>query len=294
MPRTIDEGFRDFLPMLTPTPTESEAAKNHRASIESCLENNFGLLRFFRTGSFGNGTSISGYSDVDYFASIPTKYLKQNSSTTLSNLRDALDTRFPRTGVRVDCPAVVVPFGMEKKESTEVVPADFIDIIKTSSQSYHVYKIPDCSGGWMRSSPEIHNLYVRSVDDELGGKVKPLIRFVKAWKYYQQVSVSSFYLELRVTKFVEEMRTIIYSIDLRNSFRNLFAISLAPMEDPMKISGYIAPCASSIKLDEAKSKLATALSHANKARDAEDKENIKDAFDWWNLLFNGNFPSYYK
>src|SRR5689334_6790916 len=102
MPRTIDEGFRDFLIRLTPTPTESEAAKYHRASIEQCLENNFGLRRFFRSGSFGNGTSISGYSDVDYFASIPSERLKRNSSITLSEIRAALDTRFPRTGVHVD------------------------------------------------------------------------------------------------------------------------------------------------------------------------------------------------
>ena len=71
MPRTVDEGFRDFLQKLTPSNTESVAAKNHRASIKQCIESNFGLKRFWRTGSFGNGTSISGYSDVDYMASIP-------------------------------------------------------------------------------------------------------------------------------------------------------------------------------------------------------------------------------
>src|SRR5258708_3949048 len=71
MPRTVDEGFRDFLSRLTPSSYESAAATAHRASIEARLKNDFGLRRFFRTGSFGNGTSISGYSDVDYFASLP-------------------------------------------------------------------------------------------------------------------------------------------------------------------------------------------------------------------------------
>ncbi len=64
MPRTVDEGFRDFLPSLTPSSLESAAAKTHRASIEACLKTNFGLKRFFRVGSFGNGTSISGHSDA--------------------------------------------------------------------------------------------------------------------------------------------------------------------------------------------------------------------------------------
>jgi len=78
MPRTVDEGFRDFLPKLTPSETETAAAASHRNSIETRLKLDFDLKRFFRIGSFGNGTSISGYSDVDYLASIPTDKLKKN------------------------------------------------------------------------------------------------------------------------------------------------------------------------------------------------------------------------
>jgi hypothetical protein len=61
--KTVDGGFRVFLGRLTPTGTESVAAIQHRASISACLKANFGMTRFFRTGSFGNGTSITGYSD---------------------------------------------------------------------------------------------------------------------------------------------------------------------------------------------------------------------------------------
>ena len=114
--RTVNQGFEDFLKRLTPSSTESKAAKDHRASIEGCLKNNFNMKRFFRTGSFGNGTSISGHSDVDYFAEIPTCKLKESSGTTLSEVRDVLDTRFPKTNVRVNCPAVLIPFGTDAKE----------------------------------------------------------------------------------------------------------------------------------------------------------------------------------
>ena len=80
MPRSINEGFDDFLANLKATASESDAAKQHRASIEACLKNNFGLKRFARIGSFGNGTSVSGYSDVDYLASLPTDQLTQSST----------------------------------------------------------------------------------------------------------------------------------------------------------------------------------------------------------------------
>ena len=58
IPRTVDEGFRDFLTRLTPSGGETAAATAHRKSIEQCIRANFGLVRFLRTGSFGNGTSI--------------------------------------------------------------------------------------------------------------------------------------------------------------------------------------------------------------------------------------------
>jgi hypothetical protein len=117
MPRTVDEGFREFITRLTPSLIESAAAKSHRASIEARLKNDFRLLRFFRTGSFGNGTSISGYSDVDYFASLPNDQLTRSSDYTLTKVRNALDLRFPYTGVRVNSPAVP-PYGARLPKSS--------------------------------------------------------------------------------------------------------------------------------------------------------------------------------
>ena len=287
--RTVEQGFKDFLTKLTPTSTESTAAKDHRASVEKCLKSNFSMSRFFRTGSFGNGTSISGYSDVDYFAEIPTCKLKQKSGNTLTEVRDALDKRFPKTGVRVSCPAVHIPFGTEAEESTEVIPDDYC--IKTDG--HKVYDIPDCDDGWMSSSPEAHNAYVKGVDDGLYSKVKPLIRFIKAWKYYRNVPISSFYLELRVAKYAEKESSIVYDIDVNGVFSHLHDIELAKMQDPMGISGYIEPCSTTNQLEDAKSKLSRALTRAQKACDANKAGNVAEAFSFWNLVYDEKFPSYY-
>lgn len=290
MPRTVDEGFRDFLRKLTPSSAETAAARAHRRSIDQCIRASLGSNRFWRTGSFGNGTSISGRSDVDYMASIPRAKLKQNSSNSLTGLRNALATRFPNTGVRTACPAVVVPFGTLRKETTEVTPADHVG----SSGSHPIYDIPDCNGGWMRSSPDAHNSYVRRVDQSLSNKVKSLVRFIKAWRYYRIVPVASFYLELRVAKFASGKSSIDYSTDVERIFRELHRIGLARIQDPMGVSGYVSPCTSAAQLRDAKSKLVRAASRAEKARQAEACGNIKMAFYWWNLLFAGKFPSYYR
>ncbi|MHB1564300.1 MAG: SMODS domain-containing nucleotidyltransferase [Leptospirillum sp.] len=165
MPRTIDEGFRDFLKKLTPSSTESDGAKKHRGSIQACLSNSFRLNRFTRIGSFGNGTSISGYSDVDYLACLPNRVLTANS--------------------------------------------------------------------------------------------------------------------------------IIYDIDVKKVLKLLWDSELASMQDPMRILGYIPACSTETKKQDALSKLNTALTRAEKAREAARTEDVSDTFYWWRLLFNNEFPTYY-
>jgi hypothetical protein len=291
MPRTIDEGFRDFLTKLTPSVYESEAAKGHRYSIETRLKLDFdSVRRFTRIGSFGNGTSISGYSDVDYLACLPTNKLSTNSNYSLQKVRESLDGRFPNTGIRVSCPAVVCPFGNSAAETTEVVPADEVN----DSNGYKVYDIADCASGWMKASPDAHNAYVRAVDEKFSGKVKPLIRFIKAWKCFREVPISSFYLELRVAKYASDEKSIIYEYDVRNVLKLLWDGQLANMQDPMGISGYIPACSTDVKRQDALSKLERAYTRAVKAREAAEKENVLEAFDYWRLLYNDEFPTYYR
>lgn len=289
MPRTVDEGFRDFHSKLTPSAAETEAAKSHRASIETRLKRDFGLRRFARIGSFGNGTSISGYSDVDYLASLARDTLTSDSNYSLGKVRNSLDDRFPNTGVRVSCPAVVVPFGTTKSETTEVVPADYVG----EDNGHPVYEIADCNGGWMRASPDAHNAYVAQINEKLGGKVKPLIRFIKAWKCFREVPISSFYLELRVAKYASGEQSIIYDMDVKRCLCQLRDCNLAAMQDPMGVSGYIPACKTQALWEDAMSKLDTAATRAEKAREEAENGNIADAFEWWRKLFNNEFPSYY-
>src|SRR5258706_12085129 len=105
----------------------------------------------------------------------------------------------------------------------------------------------DWSGGYMKASPDAHKAYIAHVDEKLGGKVKPLIRFLKAWKCYREVPIMSFYLELRVAKYAAGEKTIIYEYDVRNVLKQLWDLQLASIQDPMGISGYIPACSSEAK-----------------------------------------------
>ncbi|MFQ1921672.1 SMODS domain-containing nucleotidyltransferase [Aeromonas veronii] len=289
MPRTIEQGFNDFHDKIKTSAAETEAARKHRASIEACLKSNFGLNRFTRIGSFGNGTNVSGFSDVDYLTCLPRTALKQSSKSSLSLVRDALDKRFPSTGVRVSTPAVVCPFGSYRTEDTELVVADYI----SEENGYKVYEIANGDDGWMQISPDAHNDYVAKIDKMHSGRVKPLVRFLKAWKYFRQVPIKSFYLEMRVAKYASEEPSIIYDIDVERILAMLVNNELAAMQDPTGVSGYINPCNTDVLKNDALSKLNTAATRAANARNSEINGDTKTAFYWWSLLYNDKFPSYY-
>lgn len=145
----------------------------------------------------------------------------------------------------------------------------------------------------MKSSPSTHNAYVTKENIRLSRKLKPLIRFLKAWKYYCNVPISSFYLELRTSKWMETESSIVYEFDINTIFKKLHNCELAAIQDPKNISGYVYPCSSEVKKKDALSKLNTAKTRSQNARDAESAKKTSEAFAWWDKVFGGNFPSYY-
>src|SRR5262249_6984059 len=130
-----------------------------------------------------------------------------------------------------------------------------------------------------------------TVDENLANKVKPLVRFVKAWKFFNNVPIRSFYLELRVADYCSREERIVYYIDMNNILAEMLSDGLAPVEDPLGISGTIEPCIGQGRL-QAMSKLRTAATRANKACDAESAGKTYVAFYWYRLLFSGVFPTY--
>jgi len=292
MSKTIAEGFQAFLSKIQPLSSEHERAVKHKDSIKSCVANSFQCYNMFDTGSFGNKTGVRHYSDTDYFAPIPADILSANSSVALRKLKEALQYTFPRTdGIEVSNPAIQIPFGQYASETVEVTPCKFKGMSSTPLGNYPSYLIPDGSGGWMYSSPQAHNKYVTTIDEKLRGKLKPLIKFIKAWKFMHTAPIVSFYVELRVTKFLESSIILSYDETIFNILNELYKVQLADMRDPMGISGLIPSCKTAAQKSEALSKLSTALTRAEKAYSARVRGNLNDAFYYWNLFFNDEFPS---
>jgi len=199
MARTVAQGFDAFLEQLVPLASQRTAAGRHRASVEASIENALTVNRYRETGSFHHGTGVRHHADVDLLVSIGNPE-PQSSDTALAWLSNALKATFPSTAVYVRRPAVVVDF-VAGAERWEIIPGFLRNRTKDAP---YVYNIPGAASGWMTSAPAEHLTYVNDVNAIGGitGGAKKLARLVKAWKYYNDVPISSFYLEMRAAQYL--------------------------------------------------------------------------------------------
>lgn len=286
MVKTTAEAFDLLHSWLTPTDTETAAAASHRESIRLCLEANLGMTNFFRSGSFGHGTSLSGISDVDYMAVFPTNRLKANSDATLMIMRDALAARFRRTAISISSPAVVVPFGNNDSERHEITPGDLV----SSQNGSNIYDIPNRSGGWMRTSPHAHGNWINAVNTHLPG-TKAIIRFIKLWNHMNQVGLRSFYIEMRVAEYCRGEKFVDRPFDVVRALNHIREQRLMPMSDPTGLCGEFQAC-DAFTTYTAPAKLELGVAIAMDALDYVKAGNHRAAIAEYYKFFNGYFPSY--
>lgn len=285
MPRTVQQGFEKFLTDLVPSSAERAVAAKHRESVERSLDAGLGIKRFKQTGSLHHGTGVTIYSDVDYLASLKGAQ-PSSSDAALRNVRDCLKRSFPYTDVHVDRPAVVINFA-GGNEAFEVAPG----WLKRGEADTRVYAIPGRGSGWIESAPDAHLNYVNASNNAPSGGAKGLARLLKAWKYYRDVPISSFYLEMQAARYMLSESSVIWSIDLLHILKRLQDDGLAAMNDPSRLTGRIHACGTEAQKTTALSRLNTAVTRAENARAAEEADRHYETFDWWSKLFNGGFPS---
>lgn len=290
MATTVAAGFNEFATWLRTTPNESEAARRHRASLSGRLASEFGVRAFFRTGSFGAGTNVPRCSDVDYFAVMPTASFEDSSTAWLAVVAADLRARFPRTrNIRVDSPGVAVPFGADRSEHTEIVPVIEDGLTREGFRSFWM---PDGDDGWMFTSPGAHNTWVGQINTNLEGRLKPLVRMLKAWKYYRSVPIRSFYLEVFAAAYASQEPGIEYGIDLQRLFVLLNRSALRPIADPLFPRHRIEATKTENQRLEAMNKLGWAVEWSSLAVEYGQGGRTRDAFDRWNTLFYGGFPRF--
>src|SRR5262249_55568818 len=147
------------------------------------------------------------------------------------------------TTVVIRRPAVVVKFA-GGYETWEVIPGF---LTSRGGKDQFIYDIPGPSAGaaWIDAAPKEHLAYVNKCNEEPSkGNAKALARLIKAWKYYCNVPVSSFYLEMRCAQHVGTVSTYIHVWDVCLLLEKLEGHQLAAMNDPSGLTGRFQACSS--------------------------------------------------
>jgi hypothetical protein len=273
MAETAQSWLKDLTSLFTPSPTQFDAARGHKASIEARLDAQLGVFRLFEIGSLRHGTGVWLHSDADFLVSLKGSR-PASEWTTLNKVKEALQGRFPTTTIVVRRPAVVCHFS---DGIVEVVPGFVSD---------SGFWIPNPAGGWMKSHPEDHNKWVNEVNNKHNGAAKTLARQLKIWKYKRNVPVSSCYLEMRAAKHMDGESGYSPLWDLYLALKKIKDVNLAAMNDPTGLGSRFTACSSDSNREDAQSKLSTAVARALKAKDyATDGDHI-NAIAQLKLLFN--------
>lgn len=297
MPRTVADGITLLLQWNAPVAAEVAAARSHARTIEQGLRAEFpSFNRLEIMGSHTRDTAIHLFSDVDYLAVLGVADVRwgddwRSSSTILGKVKSALQARFPGTDVWVNGPAVVVGF-KQGTAAVDVVPGVWTGT--TGIDGYPVFAIPDGNGGWLKTSPQRHSKYINESNTAAGGKLVPVIRLLKIWKYSREPSVPvlGFHLELLLAAEKVCVGVLSYRECLLESFRLLRDRGGAALNDPLQISPRIPATTSAAKAEALTNNALYAVDHARRAIEAELSGDIQESFRQWGLVFNGNFPAY--
>lgn len=285
--------FHKLLERLQPTKAGILKAKLHTTSIKARLTSSFELNKVIYMGSTARLTAIKGYSDVDLLTVLPRKVLKWgtgqiSSDTFINNIRDDLNERFHATTVRRDKQAVVVMFG-GGTEPIDVVPAIFHEF--KTSKKVPVYLIPDGNGGWLETAPDAHNNYIKAANIASRGKLNKTIQLLKHWRNTRQpiIPLTSIHLELLLASSRICSGPKSYARCVHEALILLESRGARGLHDPTQLAGILSAANTDAQKKSLSKSLSYAVEHADKAVDAQERNDWKESLRQWSIVFNNDF-----
>jgi len=293
MVTTVPKAFEEFAATIKPTPTQEQTITARRGRVRGFLLAKYGqdstmpLLEITVMGSAGRKTLIRPVTDIDVFcvferANVWGSY-KRDSRQLLYRVREALtDYRVKVVGARGQAVRLFYNDGL----NIDVTPAfRRYDFFGNASG----YIIPRGDGEWQQTDPYVHAAFIARRNDELGGKLKPLVRKLKRWNRVHSHRLSSFHLEMLVQATFASLSGSTSSAT-RVFFEN--AWEYLHVKDPAGYSGDLAAGLTSQQRTAIKQSFANALDHTLRAQKAEAEGKLSEACRQWRIVYGDEFPAY--
>ncbi len=153
-------------------------------------------------GSYGRGTAIHGFSDLDMIFRLPyeeyeryNNYSGNGQSALLQAVKSSIEKTYSTTSIRGDGQVILVPFN--DGITFEVVPA-FIN--KDDS-----FTFPDANNGgsWKTTNPKPEIAAIKSRNNVCNGNLIPLCKMMRAWKKKWDVPIGGLLIDTLAYQFIE-------------------------------------------------------------------------------------------
>lgn len=288
----VSARFNSLLNNIMLTQAQIDDGQTKHTGVRSCLNLHYynsssGYNNSMLVGSWGKSTQIRPPRDIDILFVLPYSVYQRyeqvsgnKQSQLLQEVKRVLSATYPNTSMRADGQVVLVPFS---SYNVEVVPAFVLN-----NGQYWICNTND-GGKYETTDPDAEIEKVKKSNDATNGNTRNLIRMMKCWQGYCNVSLKSFCIELLVIEFLESYQyrdrtTVYYDWMVRDFFQFLIG----------KSNGYVfAP--GMIKLiwlgNAWKSKAESAFERAKKAVQYEADHKPYDAGAEWQKIFGTDIPT---
>jgi len=287
---SVSDMFKTFLDNLKVDTTEQISLRY--GEITSSLNKKFTdsdskESNSLQVGSYGRYTGIKGISDLDMLYIMPKgkwdTYKNDKQSELLTDVKDAIKARYPKTDVCVDRLVVTVTY---TNFHVEVQPV----FEETDEDGGSYFNYPDTYNGgrWKKTKPRQEMQAIKDLNKEKNNNLRLLCKMARAWKNKHGVSMGGLLIDtlaynfLKSTAEFDEKSFLYFDWLSRDFFKYL---SEQPDQDHYKAPGSNQNVKVSKKFQK-KAKKAYDLSL--KAIEAEKTDMVNDK---WKKVYGRNFPA---
>lgn len=289
MATSTSVAFDEFKGKLLLTEPQNVLVRSRRETCAGYLSTAFPVssdlpLNFTKLiGSAGRSTIIRPLDDIDVLAVFTNKdnvfeRYRHNSQAFLYRIRDALNEY-----------QVQVVGARGQAVRLFYANAPHVDIAPVFSWNSGGYALPDGTGGWLTTDPDVHETYMHQRNQDLGNRLKPMVRMLKRWNNEHGKNFKSFHLEALVAGAFSTLGN-----NSREASEVFFgcAASNVSVLDPAGYGGDLSGYLSWTARQDLQNGLRSAHTRARNAIAAENQGDQREAIRLWRIVFGAEFPAY--
>lgn len=323
MASTVDSAFKEFL--TDSVRLDTNQTKKARVSRDNLISNidafsgdddffNLDSENHLKYGSFARRTKVRPLDDIDLMICISAegrKYSNHGSTYYMTATeKDQYNSlvsdrylnstkvinRFIKKLANLNDYSKATMHKNQEAATLKLKSYDWnFDVVPCFHTNKDQYLIPDGSGNWKLTNPQIDNERISEINQKHKGNILDVIRIMKYWnKRPVTITINSYLLECMILDVYENKLTsdnYWIDIEFKNLLNSLSGKIMNSVYDPKGIQGNL----NNLSFEE-RIRISIALSDAYKkacdARQYEEAKDQKNAIKKWGEVLGHEFPSY--